>query len=120
MEEQDRTISKYDRLYGSSKMVGMSTRASTIQNVESVTGRAETFIVQTFRHEDGDRIFLQCVDENSNVTRLALPAKVCNAIASQRDSLTKKRRSIAGRVQAKIRMERGEKPGFLREPRRLQ
>lgn len=55
--DDDHSISKYDRLYGSSKMVGMSTKQSTVSNVESVTGRAETFIVQTFRHEDGDRIF---------------------------------------------------------------
>lgn len=115
MADNDNSISKYDRLYGSSKQVGMMTKPSTIKLVESVTGRSETFIVQTARHEDGDRIFVECVDENGSVIRLALPFKVANAIAAQRDSLTARRRSIASKAQAKARKDRGELPGFMKK-----
>ncbi|MGA2338214.1 MAG: hypothetical protein ABSG08_22810 [Terriglobales bacterium] len=111
----DNQVSKYDRTYGSSKMVAMMTKPTTITTTETVTGRTETFIVQTARHEDGDRIYVQCVDENQAVVRLALPVKVSNAIASQRDALTSKRRSITGRRLAKERQERGELPGFMRK-----
>ena len=36
-----------------------------------MTGRCETYIVQTFRHEQGDRISIECIDENRAVTRVA-------------------------------------------------
>ena len=51
---------------------------------ETLSGKSETFIVQTCRFEDqgGDFIFVQCVDE-SGVIRLALPPKVANAIEGQ-------------------------------------
>ncbi len=113
MDDNNNQISKYDRMYGSSKMVGMMTKPSTVQSVEGVTGRAETFIVQTARHEDGDRVYVQCVDENQQVIRLALPPRVANAIAAQRDALTAKRRSITSKRLAQERKERGELPGFM-------
>jgi hypothetical protein len=107
-------ISKYDRLYGALRDVSIYTKPSTIQNVD-LTGRAETFIVQTMRHEErGDTIFVQCLDENANVIRLALPPKVANAIASQKDALTARRRSSSAKAVARARMERGELPGFMR------
>ena len=55
--------------------------------------------------------------DDSRVVRLALPPKVANAIASQRDSLTSRRRSSASRASAKTRRERGELPGFIRKRR---
>lgn len=113
--DQDHTISKYDRLYASSKDAAMMTKPSTIKIVESMTGRSETFIVQTARHEDGDRIFVECIDENGSVTRLVLPFKVADAVASHRDSLTTRRRSIAGKARAKAAKDRGELPGFMRK-----
>jgi hypothetical protein len=113
--DQDNTISKYDRLYGSSKQAAMMTKPSTIKVIESVTGRSETFIVQTARHEDGDRIFIESVDEAGSVVRLALPFKVATAIASQNRSLTARRRSVASKIIAQARKDRGELPGFMRK-----
>jgi hypothetical protein len=69
------TISKYDRKRSDLKDVGLWTRPSTIQHIEKITGKAETFVVTTARHEDqgGDFILLECVDEASAVTRVILP-----------------------------------------------
>jgi hypothetical protein len=91
-----------------------------VKNVQTLTGKAETFVVETCTPEElgGDFIFIECMDENG-VTRLALPPKVTNAIASQRDSLTARRRSLASKAVAKRRMERGEVPGFLHKRKPL-
>lgn len=113
--DNDQQISKYDRTYGGMHDVCIRTKPSTINNIEKMTGRTETFIVETMRHaEYGDFIFLRCIDEAGVVVRLALPPKVANVIASQRDSLTTKRRSIAGKSVAKARKDRGELPGFAK------
>lgn len=108
----DETINKYDRLYGRLHDVSLLTKPSTIKIVESITGRAETFVIQTARHHDnGDYIFLERMDE-SGVVRIAVPPKVANVIAAQRDSLTKRRRSISSRATMRARMEAGEVIGF--------
>ena len=74
-------------------------------------------MVETARHEElGDYIFIECMDE-AEVARLCLPPRVANAIASQRDSLTRRRRSIASKTVARARMDRGELPGFMRGKR---
>lgn len=101
MADNDNTISKYDRLRGSLEHIAMFTRPSTIKNVENITGKSSTFVIETCRHNElgGDFIFVECVDE-AGVTRLALPPKVANIIASQRDALTTKRRSLAGKLRA--------------------
>jgi hypothetical protein len=116
MSSEDCTISKYDRLRGSMQQVAMFTRPSTIKNVQTITGVSETFVVETCRYEElgGDFVFVECVDV-TGVTRLALPPKVANAIASQRDSLTTRRRRQAGQRQAQARKDRGELPGFMRK-----
>jgi hypothetical protein len=108
----DNQVHKYDRMYGSLIDVSLHTKPSTVKVHQPVTGRAETFIVQTARHEDnGDYIFVECADE-SGLVRLVLPPKVANAIAAQRESLTKRRRSIAGRSAMKARMASGEVINF--------
>jgi hypothetical protein len=115
LNTNDNTVSRYDRTRGSLEGVAMFTRPSTVKNVETITGKASTYVVETARLEDsGDYVFIECVDE-SGVTRLALPPRVANAIASQRDSLTTRRRSIAGKAQAKIRKDAGLLPGFMRK-----
>jgi hypothetical protein len=114
----DNQIHKYDRIYGNLIDVSISTKPSTVKVVQPLTARAETFIVQTIRHEDkGDYIFIECADE-SGLVRLVLPPKVANAIASQRESLTKRRRSIASRAAMRGRMARGEVIGFTKKPKR--
>lgn len=91
------TISKFDRVRGGLKDVALFTQPSTVQFLQPLTGKSETFIVETCRYPEhgGDYIFLQVVDENGTV-RVSLPPRVANAIASQRDSLTTRRRRIAG------------------------
>jgi hypothetical protein len=114
---EDYTVSKYDRLRGGMQGVALFTKPSTIKNVQGVTGKSETFVVETARHEElGDYIFIECMDE-AGLVRLALPPRVANVICAQRDSLTKRRRSIAGKAQAKSRKDRGELPGFMRKKR---
>lgn len=114
--EQYETISKYDRTYGAMRDVCLRIpKASTIQDVD-LLGRSQTFVVETMRHaEHGDYIFVQCIDESQTVTRLALPPKVANAIAAQRDSLTARRRRISAKATMKARMDAGFVPDFKRK-----
>jgi hypothetical protein len=108
----DETINKYDRLYGALHDVALFTKPTTIKIVQPLTGRTETFVIQTARHRDnGDYIFVECMDE-SGVVRQALPPKVSNAIASQARALTKRRRSISSRATMRARVEAGEVIGF--------
>jgi hypothetical protein len=107
----EQTVSKYDRLYGSVMDVGLSTKASTVRIVEPLTGRAESFIVQTARTESGDYIFVEYISEDG-IVRLALPPKVTSLVASQKDSLTKRNRSRASKAVMKARKEAGEVIGF--------
>jgi hypothetical protein len=110
LEEQ--VISKFDRAFGG--LVGgnaLKTKPTTIETTEPLTGEAETFIVQTVRTESGDHIVVKFIDK-TGVVRLILPPKVANLIASQRDSLTTRRRSAAGRAAMKRRMDEGFAPAF--------
>jgi hypothetical protein len=106
------TIDKFDRAYGAVKSSNaLTTKQSTIQYLDPFTGKAETFIIQTARTDNGDVAFVQCID-GDGVVRMVLPPKVTNIMASQRDSLTTKRRSIVGKAVAQTRMEQGWKPTF--------
>lgn len=114
------SISKYDRIYGSLRDVGSTSKPSTIQHIEPVSGRGETYIVETIRDEKGDHLFVQCVDDKQQVTRLALPPRVSKAIQAQARKLdrrtaqqSKERRSEIGKKLAAERMARGELPAFL-------
>jgi hypothetical protein len=108
-------ISKFDRAFGGLMSGnGLPTKPTTIEIVERITGEAETYIVQTVRTEAGDNIVLKFVDKRGNM-RLILPPKVANVIASQRDALTARRRSMASKMVAKNRMDRGELPGFMKQ-----
>ena len=114
MPENDNQIEKYDRIRGGMQGVALFTKPSTVRNIQDITGKAETFVVETCRHDEfGDFIFVECVDD-TGVKRLCLPPKVANVIASQRDALTAKRRSRAMKAVAKERMDRGELPGFMK------
>jgi hypothetical protein len=107
MTNETQIVTKYDRIYGGLQDVSLSTKASTVKTVQAVTGKSESFIVQTLRHEElGDFIFIEHLDENG-VVRLALPPKVANLIASQRDALTARRRSISSRRVMRERMASG-------------
>lgn len=109
------TVTKYDRARGSLEGIAVFTKPATIKNVQAVTGKAETFTVETGRHPElGDTIFVECVDE-AGVTRLALPPRVANIILRQRDALTSRLRSRSSREAALARKDRGELPGFMRK-----
>jgi hypothetical protein len=115
MTNDTQTITKYDRIYGGLLDVCLATKASTVKIVQAITGKSESFIVQTFRHPElGDFIFIEHLDEDG-VTRTALPPKVCNLIASQKDSLTKTGRSIRGRRSMAERMANGYVPTFAKK-----
>lgn len=120
MSNEYQTLDPYDRLFGSLRELPdvTATKPSTIQAVTPIIGTAQTFFITTFRQaEKGDTIFIQCV-EGEKVTRLAIPPKVADAIARQRESLTGKVRSKIGRATAQARKDRGELPGFLQNKTR--
>jgi hypothetical protein len=91
----------YDRAIGALHGLPdvVSTKPTTIQTVAPLVGHTQTFIVQTYRQDgQGDTIFLQSVGRDGT-TRLVIPAKVADAIARQRESLTTKvRKKVAKRV----------------------
>lgn len=111
------TVDNFDRLMGSLHGLpdGACTDPSTIQVVPTLgVGGVETFIVQTYRQRDiGDNIFLQHISP-SGTTRLVIPPKVADAIARQRDRLTTKVRSKAGKRTADARKAAGILPGFMK------
>lgn len=111
MENQ---IDKYDRQYGSLIDVSLHTKPTTVKVVQPLTGRTETFIVQTLRHENGDYVFLEHADE-AGLDRLVLPPKVVNAIVAHRDSLTKRSRSRTARRVMAERMARGDVISFKKK-----
>lgn len=129
--ENDRTISTFDRTRGALDGVALFARATTVKTVESVTGLALTFIIETARHElkdgkllqadedarYGDTIFIEALS-TKGVIRIALPPKVANTIASQRESLTTRRRAAAGRARAHRDRLAGKVPGFMKHTKR--
>lgn len=106
---------KFDRIIGS--LHGLpdvrNTRPSTVTTVLPILGHSQTFVVQTYRDERGDTIFLQMVDAEGRA-RIVVPPAVADAIARQRDALTTMSRRAAGRRTAEARAARGEKPAFMR------
>lgn len=94
------------------------TKPTTIRATLPVVGKAQTFIIQTWREtERGDTILMEYVDGRGS-RRIVIPPAVAEAIARQRDALTDKSRSKAAKRVAQERKDRGEVPGFLRGKRR--
>jgi hypothetical protein len=106
----------FDRVIGS--LHGLPnvpyTRPSTVTSVLAILGNVQTFVVQTYRDERGDIIALQMVDAEGRA-RIIIPPAVADAIARQRDSLTKQNRRAAGKRNAEARKARGERPAFTRK-----
>lgn len=95
-----------------------TSKASTIRSLSPLIGAAQTFIVQTYRQREvGDTVFLECVSADGSF-RLAIPPKVAEAIARQREALTGKVRSKVAKAAAADRMARGERPAFLKRRRK--
>jgi len=115
---QDNQIGKFDRRYAAMHDTGMMTKPSTIKVVEPLTGRTETYIVQTARDERGDTVFVEVGDE-TGFHRFALPPRVTATISAQRDALTARRRSNASKETMRKRMQNGEVPGFMKRGRKM-
>lgn len=118
---QYETISKFDREVGG-LLAGnnLHTKPTTIEEVNKITGEAETFIVQTIRIEDGDHVVVKFVDKEG-VKRLILPPKVANTLARHHDALSARARSNSSKAVAKERMLQGHDPAKgLREWRKKQ
>lgn len=94
------------------------TKASTIRTVPPLgIGGTQVFIIQTYRQrEQGDTIFLEMVS-NMGAVRLVIPPTVSTLISRQRDALTTKVRSNAGKARAAEAKAQGIVPGFARKKR---
>lgn len=87
----DRLTGWFDGLPGVRK-----TTPSTIVETTPILGGTVSLIVQTFRTDDGDYVFLQTIDAEGRA-RLVIPPKAVAAIVRQHDALTKASRRAAGR-----------------------
>jgi hypothetical protein len=128
MEEQLQTMSKFDRIVGG-LLGGNSLRArtTTVEQVEPITGEAESYMIQTVRTEKamirekdgktitkiGEHVIVKYLDKHGPV-RLVLPPKVVETIIRQRDSLSAQARSNSAKMKAQERKDRGELPGFMK------
>ena len=92
------------------------TKPATVRVVPPLgVGGTAVYVVQTYRQaERGDTIFLEVVS-NTGVSRIAIPPKVANTIARQRDALTSKSRSKAASAVAADRKAAGIQPAFLKK-----
>ena len=110
-------MTDFDRIVGT--LEGLPdvrhTRPTTVSSTHPLVGNMATFVVQTWRQKDvGDTILLQFIDAEGG-DRIVIPPAVADAIARQRDALTKANRRAAARATAEARMARGEAPAFLRK-----
>lgn len=110
-----KTIDKFDRIMGSKMGAGDSThtKPATVQTFLNVLGESMTHVVQTFRDEDGDTVFIQYMDSDGRI-RMVLPPGVVRAIIRQHEALTTKVRKRVAKEQAQARKARGEVPGFMK------
>ena len=115
MENNDNTISKFDRavacLLGGN---GLKTKPTTIEHVEKITGQSETFILQTVRDENGNHVIIKFVD-NSGVQRLILPPRAVMTLVRHLDGLTTRARSNSSKATAAQRKAEGKLPGFMKK-----
>lgn len=113
---QSITRDKFDYMIGALHGLPdvVASAPTTIRTTVPIVGASVTFIIQTYRQRDsGDTIFVECVSGEGSL-RLAIPPKVADAIARQRDAVTTKARRKAARQTAQDRKDRGELPGFMR------
>ena len=105
----------------------LAAKPTTIENVESITGESETFIVQTIRSEwtktiikgfeetkvveRGFYVVIKYVDKEGT-KRLILPPKVADTLLRQRESLTNRNRSNSSKRAMRERMANGWTPKF--------
>lgn len=97
-EFEGRKIDAFDRIIGSIDGLPDVTKArpTSVTTVMPIIGISQTYVVQTYKGEDGFFVFLQMVDAEGRA-RIAIPPKVAAAIYRQRDALVKQARKRAGR-----------------------
>lgn len=102
------TTDEYDRLL--SQLHGLPdvqhAGPRNVQHVPFLHGPTETFIVTTYRTEDGDHVFLQYISSAKSF-RLVLPPKVTAAIATQRDAIGTKNRRAGAKRAVETKREKG-------------
>lgn len=114
-----RTRDVFDRVVG--RLEGMtgvvSTRPATVTTVLPMLGDAQTYVVQTYRDEDGSFwLLLQHFAAGGGV-RIPIPPKVVQTIYRQRESLVKTSRRNRGldRWAGMTNEERRERTKHLRK-----
>lgn len=115
-EEIKNSLSYFDRAIGSLDGLPdvVKSKATTLRVIPVFGLGSHTYIVQTFRQREiGDSIFLEVTSADGN-TRIVIPPDVADTIARQREQLTTKSRSRAGKRVAEDLAARGIKPGFMK------
>jgi hypothetical protein len=116
-EQKAGALNYFDRAMGTLHDLPdvVRSKPTTLRVVPPFGLGSHVYVVQTFRQREvGDSIFLEHVSEGDTV-RLVIPPAVADVIARQRDQLTTKVRSRAGKRIAEDLRERGIRPGFLKQ-----
>ena len=116
-EEIRNSLNYFDRLKETLHSLPdvIRTKETTITVMPTFGIGSHTYVVVTYRRREiGDSVFLQVVSEG-NATRIVIPPEITDVIARQRDQLTSKSRSRAGKRVAEDLAARGIKPGFMRK-----
>lgn len=116
-EDIKTTLSYFDRAIGTLHGLPdvVSTKETTMRVVPTFGFGSHTYIIQSYRQrESGDTIFLE-ITSDAGATRIVIPPAVADTIARQRDQLTAKSRSRAGKRNAEDRKSRGLQPGFMKK-----
>jgi len=115
-EEFKHSLSYFDRAIGSLEGLPdvVKCKATTMRVIPTFGLGSHTYIIQTYRQrETGDTIFLEVTSEQGT-TRIVIPPAVADTLARQRDQLTTKSRSRAGKRVAEDLKARGIAPGFMK------
>jgi len=114
---------EFDRQLGQCQGM-LSTKLSTVTVMKPLAvGGVQFYTVQTYRRYDRnetgratrseDTVFLNCMI-NGEPLQLAIPPKVADTIARQREALTTKARKASAKQKAERDKKAGIVPGFMR------
>lgn len=96
-DEPKVTRDAFDRIIGAIEGLPDVTKArpTSVTTVMPIIGVSQTYVVQTYKTEEGFNVFLQMVDAEGRA-RIAIPPKVAAAIYRQREALIRAARKRAG------------------------
>lgn len=89
-------------------------RSGSTVNLIDFLGKTESWIVDTFRVDGAEIVFLQRINSEGSI-RIVLPMEVTSAINKQRDRTVAVVRRRGARQAAATREARGIRPAFLRK-----